>query len=193
VQTSDALCRATSPREAGSNPQLEGPRGASCRASYEYAARRIHRARAAGAAAGLGRRSPNGPERLPSDRPEPRGSSGLGRARCSLARLCPAPCCLPRTDPASSKAGRSLQAIPSKHRSPQVAPRAAIPTRKMRLSDFCNQLTTRAPYGLPDSRARHQTHSLAGADRAAPIRLRPKTSDGSSGGASLDGEPPASA
>jgi hypothetical protein len=61
----------------------------------------------------------------------------------------------------------------------------------MRLPDFCNRPTTRAPYGLPDSRARCSS-SLA-ALGATPIRLQPMASGGSPGRASLDGEPPASA
>jgi len=61
----------------------------------------------------------------------------------------------------------------------------------MRLPDFCNRLTTRAPNRLPDSRAR--SPSGLAALRSTPTRRRPMASSGSPGGASLDGEPPASA
>jgi hypothetical protein len=88
---------------------------------------------------------------------------------------------------------RSLQATPPAYCSPRVAPRRAVPTRKMRLSDFCNQRSTREPYGLPDSRLPSRSRSLAG---AIPIRADlPSVKDLRQipGGASLDGEPPASA
>jgi len=53
--------------------------------------------------------------------------------------------------------------------------------------------TIRAPCGLPDSRARAGATPSRARFRALPIHLRSKTSDRSPGGASLDGEPPASA
>jgi hypothetical protein len=103
--------------------------------------------------------------------------------------LRPAPCRLLRTLAASSKAGGSLQAIPSPSR---IASRLlALAAGKMRLPDFCNRPTTRAHNGLPDSRARFS--SDLSALGASPTRPRPMASSGSPGGASLDGEPPASA
>lgn len=94
-------------------------------------------------------------------------------------------------------------------------PRAACGDRaagKMRLSDFCNRLTTRAPYRPPDSRWQPQgtlarpldLPRLTCADRSARasggiLRTRLECAhqvdraDESPGGASLDGEPPASA
>jgi hypothetical protein len=103
--------------------------------------------------------------------------------------LRPAPCRLPRTLAASSKAGGSLQAIPSPSR---FASRLLVlGAGKMRLPDFCNRPTTRAPNGLPDSRARRSSDLAA--FRSWPTRPRPMASGGSPGGASLDGEPPASA
>jgi len=54
-----------------------------------------------------------GPVRLPSVRPELCSPGGLGLACCSRAQPRPAPCRLPRSLPASSKAGGPLQAISS--------------------------------------------------------------------------------
>jgi len=70
----------------------------------------IHRARTTVAAVGLERRPPDGPERLPSDRLEPRGPSGLCSARCSRAPLAPHPVARCEPGPASSKAGWSPRA-----------------------------------------------------------------------------------
>jgi hypothetical protein len=63
-------------------------------------------------AAGLERRTIDEPERLPSDRPGPCGLGGLDHACCSRAWPRPAPCRLPRSRPAPSRAGGPLQAIP---------------------------------------------------------------------------------
>ena len=52
------------------------------------------------------------PVRLPSVRPGLCSPGGLGPACCSRAQPRPAPCRLPRSLPASSKAGGPLQAIP---------------------------------------------------------------------------------
>jgi hypothetical protein len=54
----------------------------------------------------------HGSVRLPSVRPELCSPGGLGPACCSRAQPRPAPCRLPRSLPASSKAGGPLQAIP---------------------------------------------------------------------------------
>jgi len=62
---------------------------------------------------------------------------------------------------------------------------------KMRLSDFCNRLSTRAPCTLPDSRSRSlrapQPSTPRGASDHRPLRFA------NTGGASLDGDSPASA
>jgi hypothetical protein len=80
--------------------------------------------------------------------------SGRSCARCSLARtsprtlsLAPSPACPVKGLPLASS-------YPAALGSSRVAPRLTAPTRKMRLSDFCNRLTTRAPTVLPDSRSR---------------------------------------
>jgi len=183
----------TSPRGAGSDPHLEGLRRATCATPYEYHARRTRHARPAGTAAGLGRRTPNGPERLPSDRPEPCGPSGLVVRVVHLHGFTPHPVACREPGPPRQRLERSLQATSPTFCSPRVAPRSAVPTRKMRLSDFCNQRSTREPYGLPDSRLPSRSRSLAG---AIPICADlPSANDLQQipGGASLDGEPPASA
>jgi hypothetical protein len=117
------------------------------------------------------------------------------RVRCSLTRRRPAPCRLPRAWATSSKDGWSLQAIPPPP--VRVSPRVAPPRpahqpaeRKMRLSDFCNRTTTRAPHGLPDSQVRSRR---AFARRHAPAHPQPMASGEPPGEASLDGEPSASA
>jgi len=75
----------------------------------------------------------------------------------------------------------------------------------MRLSDFCNRPTTRAPCTLPDSRLRSPSRRSVLRPRDVPAHADPPSTarsglrllqhpDGEpSGGASLDGEPPASA
>jgi hypothetical protein len=106
-------------------------------------------------AAGLERWTIDEPERLPSDRPGPCGSGGLGHACCSRAWRRPAPCRLPRSRPAPSRAGGPLQAIPSLLAHTPVArglrqnlcERCVSPTSA---TDF----TSRAPRGLLDSRLR---------------------------------------
>jgi hypothetical protein len=94
VRTSDAPCRVLSPRGAGSDPRLEGPRER--RPAWQTQRVRLpggpHHARPAGAAAGLGRRTRNGPERLPSDRPGPRGPGGRNpRALITCTAFTPHP------------------------------------------------------------------------------------------------------
>jgi hypothetical protein len=84
-----------------------------------------------------------------------------------------------------------------------ATPRPGLPrdvtleTRKMRRSDFCNRLQTRAPHRLPDSRMRPSPGATlprgSTARRRARAHLRPMASGAPPGEASLDGEPPASA
>jgi len=78
--------------------------------------------------------------------------------------------------------------------------RPAWGTEKMRLPDVCNRPTTRAPFGSIDSRVRPRS-ALRLSSCAAPL-ARPKPGSTSAlmagatsdpGGASLDGDPPASA
>jgi hypothetical protein len=80
--------------------------------------------------------------------------SGRSCARCSLARTSPRTLSL-APSPACPVKGRQLaSSYPAALGSSRVAPRLTAPARKMRLSDFCNRLTTRAPTVLPDSRSR---------------------------------------
>jgi len=82
---------------------------------------------------------------------------------------------------------------------PGVSPRATQPshasflagrTKKMRLTNFCNQLALRAPSGLSDSRL----HGPAGLTARRHVRSASTNGLGtSSGEASLDGDAPASA
>jgi hypothetical protein len=92
---------------------------------------------------------------------------------------------LPRTDPAPSRARRSLQTTP---RDDTILADRDGTTGKMRLTDVCNRLTTRAPCEPFDSRLR--LHKPCGLLRA-PTRGR--SHELHLGGASLDGDPPASA
>jgi len=65
----------------------------------------------------------------------------------------------------------------------------------MRLSDFCNRTTTRAPHGLPDSQVRPSKlrHPCGRSARHTPAHFQPMASGEPPGEASLDGEPSASA
>jgi hypothetical protein len=83
------------------------------------------------------------------------------------------------------KARRSLQTTPRDEASLTARPGTA---EKMRLTDVCNRLTTRAPCEPFDSRLR--LHKPCGLLRA-PTRGRSRELH--LGGASLDGDPPASA
>jgi len=183
--------------------------------------RRFHRARPAVAAVGLGRRPPDGPERLPSNwsrtsRPE------RARPRLLFTRVVsPRPCRSPRAMPPPwTEAPFRWRRLPRSKAcgvaSCYLALRADRGTvagpfdlretaRKMRLSDFCNRLTSRAPSDCPIPGctlaphdafrrlvARVTTHpgpkprgDRLGACRSACRMSLP-------GGASLDGEPPAS-
>jgi hypothetical protein len=126
------------------------------------------------------------PGRLPSDRPRPRGRSGPGCARFYTRTL--------------QSRTLSLAAIHSGHvkwssgrfKLPLVTHQALRPDTalpgKMRLTDVCNRPTTRAPCEPLDSRLR--LHMPCGLLRA-PTRGRGHGLH--LGGASLDGDPPASA
>jgi len=185
VRTSDALCRTMPPPVTGLLPVPgEIPEGRPPGGGR-------HHARAVETAVGLGRRTSSGPERLPLDRPEPCGPSGqMSRLLFTFAASAPHPvaCCesyLPRQRPAS-------RIKLSSRYTPRVAPRPA-PTGKMRLTNFCNRLTKRAPSGLSDSRLRLLHRSLAVAARLVLDHPRPMASGNPPGGASLDGDAPASA
>jgi len=161
-------------RLEGSYPHLRGPEG------------HPRRARVAGTVAGLGRRTRNEPKRLPLERPEP---CGPGRQLSRQLFTCAA---LPHTlspagrSPAPSRAGFLPQAIQpflvSSFLSTQIgrkdAPHQLLqPTRKT--STLWTVRFPSAPADEPcdpSSRANH---------------LRPTASGGSSGGGSLDGDPPA--
>jgi hypothetical protein len=145
-------------------------------------------------AVGLGRRNPDEPGRLPSDRPEPCGPGGRAafvvHVRGSPRTLSPAAIRgRPRQRPSWS-----LQTIPAL--ALRTVRRAEPAWGKMPLSDFCNRLTfTCTQHGPSDSRACPLLNEpLAGPPfgrhRSAFGRW---TSSRSTGGASLDGDPPASA
>jgi len=157
-------------------------------------------------AAGLGRRTIDEPGRLPSDRPGPCGPSGLCHTCCSRAWHRPAPCRLPRSRSASSKAGGSLQAIPSLPAHAGVTPNAHPGSEK----DASLRLLQPTPLHehpadcsipgfmlvMPRLAARHP-HTTA---RPGPKAERWRGWDldaiyrtNQPGEASLDGEPPASA
>lgn len=162
-------------------------------------------ARPARPAVGLGRRTPTEPERLPPDRSGSRDPVGKVAFVVHARRLHLAPCRSPRARPASSKAGKSLRAIPPLPGSSRVAPRLTVPARKMCLSDFCNRPAIRAPCASSDSRSRSPSRRAVLRPRDVPAHADPPSTAGSglrplqhpdgepSGGASLDGEPPASA
>jgi len=157
----------------------------------------LRRARPAGPAAGLGRRTPGEPERLPSDRPESCDPSRLAAFVVHLHDVATAPCRLPRAGATSSKDGWPRHAIPYPCVSPRVAPQRAAGREK----DACHRLlqptydpstqrTARFPGALPVS-LRDPCGRVA--RRLTRAHLRPMASGEPPGEASLDGEPPASA
>jgi hypothetical protein len=189
VRTSDALCRATSLKTRAPPAPRRGLERRPTVRHPKTPHEGLRRARSAGPGVGLGRRAPNGSERLPSARPGPCDPSRLGRARCSLARPSPRTLSLAVNLGHLVKGWRVASSYPVSAAIRLSAPR--LGTGKMRLPDFCNRPTTRAPNGLPDSRARAPSNLAVFG--STPIRPRPMASSGSSSRASLDGEPPASA
>ena len=94
-----------------------------------------------------------GPERLLSDRPGPRSPGGHDHV-CFLHLHGPAQhpfACRDPGPPRQGSGGRFRLPRAALARSCDHHPWRA--TRKMRLTDFCNRLTTRAPCGSVDSRA----------------------------------------
>lgn len=145
------------------------------------------RARAVETAAGLGRRRPSGPERLPLDRPEP-CSPGRQMSHslfaCAASAPHPVACCErtpPRQGPASHLRLSSLCR-------PRVAPRTA-PNQK----DASHQLLQPTPKTSTLWSVRFP--SAPGEPCDLPCAEPPSANDLGqlSGGASLDGDAPASA
>jgi len=150
----------------------------------------------------------HGSVRLPSVRPELCSPGGLGPACCSRAQPRPAPCRLPRSLPASSKAGGPFQTIPGSRRGLAASP---FTSGKMRLSDFCNRLyktSTLRTVRFPVALLVHPTcvgaslafasiecrHVLGlGPHGSGGWEPRIRLPDEPPSGASLDGESPASA
>jgi len=159
------------------------------------------------AAVGLERQPPDRPERLPSDRLEPCGPSRLHHARCSLARLRPAPgrplrawacpvkgwlvasgyLALARAASSADRVKRRercvspTSATDSRHEHPTEGPiPGRTPRRAPRLAAGIAERSTDSPW------AGARRRRGLGACRSACQMSRPS-------GASLDGEPPASA
>jgi hypothetical protein len=81
-------------------------------------------------------------------------SSRRSCARCSLALTSPRTLSLAPSPACPVKGWQLASSYPAALGSSRVTPRLTASARKMRLSDFCNRLTTRAPTVLPDSRSR---------------------------------------
>jgi hypothetical protein len=145
--------------------------------------RALHPARPGHTAVGLGRR--NYPNQGAFHRFDPdlaaRADQSL-RAFSHLLGPAQHPCRLPRAAPASSKVWWSLQTTPLATTRLSACRAAA---EKMLLSDVCNRPTERAPLGGFDSRSR----DLSPSGSCDPSDASPRNL----GGASLDGDPPASA
>jgi len=148
-RTSDTLCRTTAPGArtpllASSSAPLAPPCDGSMGRKPPHQA-------------GLGRRGFRAttsfrPERLPSDRPGPRSPGGHDHV-CFYTRTV-----LPRTrSPAAIRSRPVKGGVVASGYLPPLWPGLAtnpgLAMRKMRLTDFCNRLTTRAPCGGIDSRA----------------------------------------
>jgi len=174
----------------------------------------FHLARPAAAAVGLGRWRPNGPERLPSARPKPCDSGWLDPLVVHLRSLTPHPVARREPLPASSKArlvASSYLAVrlrePPCRCQPDISRDVA---RKMRFTDFCNRLPSRAPTdcSIPGRTLSCRTRLATCHDTRVPAHPRPKPSArrcrraweacrpacrmNPPDEASLDGEPPAS-
>ena len=181
--------------------------------------RGFRHARFAVTAVGLGRRTIDEPGRLPSDRPGPCGPSGLDHACCSRAWPRPAPCRLPRSRPASSKPGGSLQTIsvsrlaPCSRLTSGLPPALAVRSEKdasLRLLQptslhehpadcsipgcgFMMPFGIMTPCGVPEPPVHPgpKARRSRGWDLVPACVVQRRTNQ--PGGASLDGEPPASA
>lgn len=156
------------------------------------------------AAIGLERRLPDRPERLPSDHPVPCGPSGSAVRVVHSRRLAPHP--FARIEPVPPRQGwRGRLELPRTLRGGLAA--ATWRPGKMRFTDFCNRLSSRAPFGSLDSwvrtgprlvlrrlAIRYADSPWAGALRRLGMGARRFACRMSlPSGASLDGEPPASA
>jgi len=199
-ETSDALCRATPPRLAGSNPHLQGrrrrretPSAGSCRARYTRLA------------ACLRRRAPTAPERLPSVRSGSRDPAGEVAfvvhsrflASHPVARLEPR---LPRQRPVGrfelSRLARLVTGCPAPRRAGEkdASLRLLQPTH-----DTSTLYAARFPLSLPSCLTALRPRGPPARDGPSMTRptracaLTDTSTDGSTGRASLDGEPPASA
>jgi hypothetical protein len=130
-----------------------------------------------------------GPGRLPSDRPGLRSPGGLlGVCFYTYASRNPAPCRLPRSGPAPSRVGWSLQTISCCLRSPCGGPmRASKDASHRRLQPTYDTSTLRS------GRFSSAPPSSLAALRSALVPRRPKPPVDDPSGTSLDGDAPASA
>jgi hypothetical protein len=145
----------------------------------------------------------HGSVRLPSGRPEPCDPGGLGRASCSRAQLRPAPCRLPRSLPAPSRAGGPLQAIPMLPTLPcgravrcekDASHRLLQPTAPNEHPADCSiPGCVAACIRLAPDACEIAGSSWAKGLTAPGLGTRLRLPDQPPSGASLDGEPPASA
>jgi hypothetical protein len=176
VRTSDALCRATVEGERAPTRVFVDPEGRPARAVQD-GTRRTCCARVAAPVAGLGRQATSEPERLPLDCPKPFGAGGrTSRSLFTCTDTAPHPVVRrqrgpPRQRPVShfGLSGRAWSRVASR----------AVRTRKMRLSNFCNRLSIRAPLDCPAP--------------VLPCKRPCGPLCGNLGRASLDGDAPASA
>jgi hypothetical protein len=201
---------------ASSDPLLLGspgsPREGLTSTPLRTAPRRPHRTRPAGPAAGLGRRAPHEPGRLPSDRPGACAPSRQSRGRCSRSRAQPTPPFTRRAPHTPSSKGGGSRRAHTPSRFPRIASRRrellrAVPHREKDASHRLLQptLDTSTPYAARLPTARFLQPRCLSTSRPSGLR-RPAADnpleacaplepphDEPSGGASLDGEPPASA
>jgi len=153
------------------------------------AIRRTSRAGIAGPGVGLGRRTPNEPERLPLDRPSPCGSGGR-KSRALFTCTATAPHPVDRCERDLPRERRVSHLGLSSLRTPSSC-LESMPTGKIRLSNFCNRLTTRAPAGPTSSRVPPLAEPC-GPSRGGGL-LPPEASARPRVERALDGDAPASA
>ena len=100
-------------------------------------------------------------------------SSRQGVTHCSRASTSPRTLSLAASLARLVKGWEVDSSYPAPRGSSRVAPHFTTLTRKMRLSDFCNRLPTRAPCTLPDSQSRALRPRNLGAFRRLPSRGLP--------------------
>jgi hypothetical protein len=186
-RTSDALCRTTAP--AARTPLLV-PSSAPVRSTLRWTDERNRRARPDRTAVGLGRRPRSDQSAFCRIAPDLAARAGMTTFAFTRARSCPAPFRLPRSEPAPSRVGWSLQTT-----SRRTCAGLATRTREGYVEDAPHRLLQPThDTSTPTEGSILERPSIEPC--GPPVGAHPPAAGatcGISSGASLDGEPPASA